>query len=254
LSQARLTLPALAWRRLTHQRAVSAGLAQGLVTAVALTASVQLVEALATEAGLRSTLNGLGDHGVVTVEQFNTRDANAFESFQQDAGRRVQAAVGSHVHPGAEFPTVGPYFPAFLNGQTINYDAVDPQPTLAYYRDLTRHVRVVAGQMPADVPSKAAELLASLSQAAMEIFKLKLGDRYCVSFARNTGAPQSNVALTPRILGEPEAAAMGHGSAGLERDGPHRARGTPGDGALRWRAAARGAGPGACQGSRPAGG
>jgi len=67
LSQARLTLPALAWRRLSHQRAVSAGLALGLVAAVALTASVQLVEALATEAGLRSTLNGLGDHGVVTV-------------------------------------------------------------------------------------------------------------------------------------------------------------------------------------------
>ena len=33
----------------------------------------------------------------------------------------------------------------------------------------------------------------------MEIFKLKLGDRYCVSFARNTGAPQSIPSACTRI-------------------------------------------------------
>jgi hypothetical protein len=199
LSQLRLSLFGLARRRLVHQRGVAAALALGLIGAVALAASMQLVEAVATEAGLRTTLGGLGDSGVVTVEQFNTRDAAAFESFQREAGGRIQAAVGSHLRAGAQFATIGPYFPASLNGQTVTSDAGDPQPTLAYYRDLARHVRVLAGQMPADTAGQAGEFPASLSQAAVEIFKLKLGDRYCISFGRTAAAQLTIPSVCTRI-------------------------------------------------------
>jgi hypothetical protein len=178
---------------------VAAALGLGLIGAVSLAASVQLVEAVATEAGLRATLRSLGDGGMVTVEQFNTRDAAAFEGFQREAGGRVQAAVGPHLQAGAQFATIGPYFPASLNGQTVTYDAGDPLPTLAYYRDLARHVRVLAGQMPTDAGSLAGEFPASLSQAAVEIFKLKLGDRYCISFGRNSALQLTIPAVCTRI-------------------------------------------------------
>jgi ABC-type ATPase involved in cell division len=60
LSQARLTLPALAWRRLSHQRAVSAGLALGLVAAVALTPRILGESEAAAMATARRALSAMG--------------------------------------------------------------------------------------------------------------------------------------------------------------------------------------------------
>ena len=101
-----LSLPGLGWRRLASQRGLAAALALGLAASVALAAAVPLVQAVAAEAGLRSMLQGLGDRSTVTVEQFNTGDVGKFESFQQEAGARVQAALGTHVRPGAQFATI----------------------------------------------------------------------------------------------------------------------------------------------------
>jgi len=191
----------IALARLNHQRVLAGALALGLLAAVGLAGSVPLLQAEAQEVALHSTLSSLGERRFITVEQFSIHDVAAFEAFQSDAATRVTQSLGPVALSGAQFSRLGPVRFSTVNGKAMVYEGGEPQPTLAYYRDLARHVDVKAGALPPDLPTGAgADVPVSLSVQGAQLLYLDVGDRACLpildrSFAANRGLPNREVCL-----------------------------------------------------------
>ncbi|MDQ6771613.1 MAG: hypothetical protein M3024_01275, partial [Candidatus Dormibacteraeota bacterium] len=176
----RLGLLRLGLARLDRQRVQSVALVVGLAAAIALAATVPLVQAEAAEVGLRSTVAGLGAKRFITVEQFAVTGPAQFDSFQVAATERVRGELGASAVPGASFAEFGPMPYSQVDGVPIHPDAGDPTPVVATYRDLARHVRVLSGAMPADEPAPAgADLPAAITADAAKTFEWKVGTEVC---------------------------------------------------------------------------
>jgi hypothetical protein len=183
-----LTPTRLALARIAHQRALASALVIGLGAALALGSAVPLLQAVAGEVALRSTLDTLGGKQFLTVEDFNVRDPSAFDAFQSDAQQHVSASLGSLVAPGAQWSALGPVTPATINGVSIHFDVGEVLPTAAHYRDLAGHVQVIAGRMPADRASSSGDLPAGIPEFLSKQMGLKVGDQLCFP-----GIPRGNL-------------------------------------------------------------
>ena len=197
----------IALARLGHQRVLAAALGLGLLAAVALAASVPLLQAEAKEVALHSVLGSLGSKRYITVEQFSVRDAKAFEAFQADAGQRVTRGLGSVAIPAAQFSEYGTVRFSTVNGKQQIYEGGAPEPSLAYYRDLGQHVSVKTGVLPQDAATPSGDLPISLSAQGAQLLYLTVGDRACLPvidrFGANRGEPSPEICLKVAAVWEP---------------------------------------------------
>ena len=175
----RLTLLRLATVRLTHQWPLALAQLVGLAASVGLAVMVPLVQSTASEAGLRSVVNGLGSKRFVTIEQLQVADTPAYAAFESDAERRTRAAAGTMLVPEARFAQGPKVRPNLLNGKQFSVDTGDPIPDIASWEHVQDHVRVTAGSWPGDGSAQGTTYAVALSTEGAHDFGYALNDTVC---------------------------------------------------------------------------
>lgn len=152
----------------------------GLVVAIAIAASVTLVQAASAEIGLQRTVRSLGDDGFVRITQSDVTDPQTLARFTSDTRR--QAAATSLLTAGASYLVTTNLFPSSKNGGPPA-GLGSNQPYLAYYAGLDGHVDLVDGQMPTQAGAGGLWQVV-ISEAAQKRLGLESGDAYCLSDLR----------------------------------------------------------------------
>jgi len=177
-----------------RRRAMPAVMLVALATAAALAMALPLMQSAAAEEGLRSALASLGTGANLELGLDHVDSTAAFDTFQDDASRRVRAEMGSVMIPGARFARSNQLQGIELNGRELVREVGDPLPSVVYYENLQRHVVVTSGQWPADAKD-GEEWPAALSEQAASLLGLKTGDRYCMT---SVGVSRGNPFGLPR--------------------------------------------------------
>jgi hypothetical protein len=169
--------------------------AQGLTLAAAATlvASVVLIQDQATDNGLRSAIAASAGGANVFVERDGISTAAVFDAFQRDATARVHADLGDAVTAAARFGRSATQVVRTIDGVSQG-PPITWNPSLMFYDGLRDHVRVVAGQWPADSRSGHAWLITMSARATDDLgtpLHVRVGQVYCFSpsSARGTVPP-----------------------------------------------------------------
>jgi hypothetical protein len=160
-------------------------IAQGLTLAAAVTlvASVVLIQDQASDNGLRSAVTALAGGANVFVERDGISTAAVFDAFQRDATARVHGALGDAVTPAARFGRSATQVVRTIDGVSQG-PPITWNPSLVFYDGLRDHVRVVAGQWPADTRSGNAWLITMSARATDDLgtpLHVRVGQVYCFS-------------------------------------------------------------------------
>src|SRR5260370_23865271 len=150
-----LGMARLAVVRLRRRWVMSAALGFGILVAVALATSVGVVEAVTAEAGLQTSLSGLGPDGFVTVDRLNLTGAGlarfsaapGYAYFLRGADDAVSENLGPLLRPSSSRIETEDYqaFPV------AGADTAAGHAHLAVYDGIDDHVRYVQGG-PAGAP------------------------------------------------------------------------------------------------------
>ena len=177
-----LGMTRLAVVRLRRRWAMSAALGFGILVAVALATSAGVIEAVTAEAGLQTSLSGLGPGGFVTVGQRNLTGTGlakfsaepGYAYFLQGARSAVSENVGPLLHPSSSRIETEDYqaFPV------AGADTAGGQAQLAVYDGLDSHVRYVEGG-PATAPPAGQDVDVTVSADAARRLGMTLGRRFC---------------------------------------------------------------------------
>lgn len=176
----RLSLPRLALIRLRRRWALALVLGLGLTAAVALGSLVPLLESVTSQIGLQLILRELKDERFILLTQKNTDDEARYKSFQGTARAATRETLGKLVIPGAQYVASDDFFQRTINGQTISVERGEPNPHLASYEDLGRHIDVVTGAFPTEDRSDDAWWVMTSELGARNLH-LHVGDRYCMT-------------------------------------------------------------------------
>ncbi|HXM55467.1 MAG TPA: hypothetical protein VOB72_08755 [Candidatus Dormibacteraeota bacterium] len=188
-----LSLPRLAWRHLSAERASTAAVALALLLAL-LPAGLLLVETSGARADLGAILrasNGLG------VQRAGIAGGAAFDAFQAQARGLVNPRLGRYTDGGSERATAGPYRLATISAAAPAppIDAADVE--VAYAGDLAERVVVAQGLLPKN-GAQGAEATATMAQVAADRAGVRLFDLVCI---RAPSAPADAQLWCARVVG-----------------------------------------------------
>ena len=175
----RLTLLRLATVRLSHQWPLALAQLVGLAASIGLAVMVPLVQSAASEAGLRSVVEGLGSQRFVTIEQLAVSDPAVYDAFEGDAETRARGAAGAMLRPEARYVEGPKVRPNLLNGRQFTVEVGDPVPDIASWETRLDHVRVTAGSWPADAAPEGSTYPVALSAEGAHDFSYSLNDVVC---------------------------------------------------------------------------
>ena len=186
-----MSLARLAVLDLWRKRAVAAVQLVGLVTALALSVALPLMQSVAAEEGLHSALRSLGPGTNLEIGVDHVADPAPFDAFQAETSRRVTTEMGPILIPAARFARSNQQQPMSLNGVGLIHEPGDPLPVASYYEGLEAHVAVTSGAWPADGKTGDA-WWATVPESGASLLGLKVGDVYCLGpsgASRNAPAP-----------------------------------------------------------------
>ena len=172
-----LTMLRLARAQLRRQRVLAAALGAGLAAALALASTAALMQSVAAETGLQSTIARSARADYLEVQRQDISTADAFDRFQAESAASFRQQVGAYALPGAHSVSSGALVVPIVNGVQVGTDG--PYPLASYYDGVERHGVLTQGAWPGDSLGPQGSIAVAISVASQQQLRLNVGDIGC---------------------------------------------------------------------------